>query len=207
MSLAEKKVIRIGDVVSRNKPELKLAEPIEKEMVENRESVILPFLIDGAGLVWDAIKLRFKVYPQLIGEGIGWALKRLREASRSFWGAVWVGNVFPLKMTIVDFSNGKDELVNARMIGRFMGLVVISLLNSFSFIFGNRKILIGFAFLGVCCLVNPVASSAFWLFLALVSVVYFPLGFWKARNYRGFKNLIKDGMDRLVEQKKCKESE
>jgi hypothetical protein len=197
MAEAVKKLI---EQPKEEKIELRIVEHVHVEQHDEQPEIdkILERIIDGA-------RVRLEVYKEWIGDGTRFVLKRLTGASRAFWGGVWQGHLFPLRMKIVDFETGKDELANARFIGRLSGLVVVSAINSVVLLlFRHKKFITVTMLLGLISLFSEYAWTALQLVIVFAVTVYMPLGFWKARTYRGLKHLIVEELNRVTDTtKKC----
>jgi uncharacterized membrane protein len=190
------------------KIDLRIVEQPEPIHIEESEPVVIPFLIDALKAIREGAKWRIEVIGEWIGQGTRFIVKRLRGTVRAFWGAVWQGQLFPLRMQIVDFETGKDELVNARFIGRLSGLVVVSAINSMVLLmFHHTKFIAMTVLMGLVGLFSEYAWIAFQLLVVFGVTIYLPLGFWKARSYRGLKHLIVEELNRLTDTtKKCENS-
>ena len=190
------------------KIDLRIVEQPEPIHIEESEPVVIPFLIDVLKAIREGAKWRIEVIGEWIGLGTRFVVKQLRGTVRALWGAVWQGQLFPLRMQIVDFETGKDELANARFIGRLSGLVIVSAINSVVLLmFHHVKFVAVTALMGLIGLFSDYAWSAFELLVVFGGLIYLPLGFWKARSYRGLKHLIVEELNRLTDTtKKCENS-
>jgi hypothetical protein len=153
-----------------------------------------------------SIKLRLLVYPELLWDGLMWFKDRFIEGYRAFYRAVVKGQIFPLRLKISDFQE-KEDHVNSRMIGKLLGLIVVSFVGGLVFIFKRHNII---PFVVSACVFYFIAGTtalyAFGGAAMLMSLIYFPLGFWKARKYMGLKSLFVKKMDEMTEDKKTERS-
>jgi hypothetical protein len=106
-------------------------------------------------------------------------------------------------MEIVDYQTGKDALVRWRFLGRLSGLTLVSLINSAALLGRKKKFCLALFLLGFSSFFSVHCWMAFKLVVPFCLCIYLPLGYWKARTYRGLKALVVDELDRMVDTKKC----